>query len=474
MLIFLALFLIIIAVVGIVLKWHWIPQGRRQAAATRERQRLALELSQPYQQKLAADRAHFLALEKLNQEKAHFNHQVTTDIAKLWLEQHYLPAERYIVNASVESILALPSLKRETQPGQPAQPPIITEVPAPYDLLQELAGWRPSPSGIFLARSVQEKMLVSMDRLWHIALTGPTGGGKTNILRGILAQLLYLNAVCYLCDIHYAPLKKGMDWRPIASRLALPPVRDVGDTYALVEQLARGELQNRINREHDGKPIGPPTYIAIEELPAVVDEKPEIMPLLGKLLRQGRQYDLCFIGATQDMLVKTLGTSSGVRECFRTGFYTGGDQTTARIILDLQKGQSINEEGLGDQGHVYLKTALSVAREVRVPFASNEAITALLPPAEPPAAGIVESSSTPGLHPVHRRFGKRLEPALQAKVEPVMHKQALGVTNRGDIIAEVWGIKQSRGEKYQQACEEYAQVMKYIVDLAQFSQEGEP
>src|SRR5436189_4961366 len=85
-----------------------------------------------------------------------------------------------------------------------------------------------------------------------------------------------------------------------------------------------------------------PTYIAIAELPAVVDEKPEIMPLLGKLLRQGRQYDLCFIGATQDMLVKTLGTSSGVRECFRTGFYTGGDQTTARIILDLSKGQSIN------------------------------------------------------------------------------------------------------------------------------------
>ena len=56
------------------------------------------------------------------------------------------------------------------------------------------------------------KHTVPMNKLWHIALTGPTGGGKTNILRLILAQLLRLEAACYLCDIHYAPIKWGLDW----------------------------------------------------------------------------------------------------------------------------------------------------------------------------------------------------------------------------------------------------------------------
>jgi len=107
-------------------------------------------------------------------------------------------------------------------------------------------------------------------------------------------------------------------------------------------------------------------------------EKPEIAPHLAKMLRQGRQYDLCFIGATQDMLVKTLGTSSGIRECFRTGYYTGGDMTTARVILDLQKGQTIDEDGLGVEGRVYLKTAMSLAQEVRVPFASSQSVYELL------------------------------------------------------------------------------------------------
>jgi hypothetical protein len=251
-------------------------------------------------------------------------------------------------------------------------------LPAPYDFLDELSTFRPSSDSIFLGRNSSGIITVAMSRLWHIALAGATGGGKTNILRLILAQLLKLGATCYLCDIHYAPNKRGMDWIPIAERLAAPPVRDIQDIYATVEWLARSELQARIDREYAGEFIGDPLYLAIEELPAVMAEKPEIAPHLSKLLRQGRQYDVCLIGATQDMLVKTLGTSGGVRECFRTGYYTGGDMTTARVLLDLQKGQAIDEDGLGVQGRVYLKTAIAAAMEVRVPLASNDAVYALL------------------------------------------------------------------------------------------------
>ena len=200
---------------------------------------------------------------------------------------HLIPQGVYLINMPVDSCVAFPSFSSAGAQAVMPAAPVITEIPGPYDLLQELAGWRPSASAIFLARGAQGVITAPMDRLWHIALTGPTGGGKTNILRAILPQLLYLGATCYLCDIHYAPVKGDQDWRPIAERLALPPVRNVADIAALVEQLALGELQARIDRQYRGEPIGELTFLAIEELPAVMAERPEIAPLLGKLLRQG-------------------------------------------------------------------------------------------------------------------------------------------------------------------------------------------
>ena len=229
----------------------------------------------------------------------------------------------------------------------------------------------------------------------------------------------------------------------------MPPVRNVADIAALVEQLALGELQARIDRQYRGEPIGESTFLAIEELPAVMAERPEIAPLLGKLLRQGRQYGLCFIGATQDMLVKTLGTSSGVRECFRTGYYTGGDQTTARIILDLQKGQAINEDGLGDRGHVYLKTSMSVAQEVRVPFASNEAITALLP-------AFNQVSISPSIETHVETYSPRLDARSERIRELVKAK-----SSPRQIIEEVWGV--SSGGGYNKAMKELSDIMATLL-----------
>lgn len=254
----------------------------------------------------------------------------------------------------------------------------LPSLPSPYDFVAELQDWKPAPNSIFLARGASGRITVPLDRLWHLALTGPTGGGKSTILRLILTQLLFLNMECILCDINYAPIKRGIDWRPIASRLSRPVVRDIDDMYEVTDQLARGELEARRDREFNGEPVGEPIYLAIEELPAVVGEKPEIMKPIAKLLRESRQYGIYFFGATQDMLVKTLGTSSGVRECFRTGYYTGGDQRSASIILDLQSGQKIDEEGLGVDGLVYLKTVVHPASKVRIPLASNNATYYLL------------------------------------------------------------------------------------------------
>jgi exonuclease VII small subunit len=266
-------------------------------------------------------------------------------------------------------------------------------LPAPYDFMSELGTFKPSPAAIFLGRAATGPLTIPVSILWHIALTGPTGGGKTAILRLLLSQLLAVGSTIYLCDIHYAPVKKGVDWRPIESRLAYPPFRDAKDIAGVVTWLARSELQARIDREYRGEPIGEPIFLAVEELPAIIDEKPEMAPDLAKILRQGRQYDLCFVGATQDMLVKTIGASSGVRECFRTGYYTGGDVTTAKVVLDLQKGQAIEEDGLGVDGLVYVKTARHPASLARIPWPSNESIYALL---GEPGQVASQSDSEPG------------------------------------------------------------------------------
>ena len=151
--------------------------------------------------------------------------------------------------------------------------------------------------------------------------------------------------------------------------------------------------------------------------------------------------------------MKTLGTSSGVRECFRTGYYTGGDQTTARIILDLQKGQAINEDGLGDRGHVYLKTSMSVAQEVRVPFASNEAITALLPAFN---SGFNQVSVTPSVESHVESYSPRLDARSQRIRELVKAK-----SSPRQIIEEVWGV--SSGGGYNKAMKELSDIIATLL-----------
>ena len=253
-------------------------------------------------------------------------------------------------------------------------------LPGAYTFREELQSFRPSVEQIFLGRSAEGPILLPMSKLWHIAFTGPTGGGKSSAMRMILAQLLDCGATCYLCDIHYAPINmdNGLDWRPIEARLAAPPLYKERAILEFVRWLALDELERRKERNRLGQPLGKAIFFAIEELPAMVEEFPEISALLSKILRQGRKYGIYFMGATQDMLVKTLGTSSGVRECFRTGYYTGGDPHTAKAILDLENGQKLDETGLGENGLVYLKTVQHKAIQVRVPWPDNEAIVQLL------------------------------------------------------------------------------------------------
>jgi hypothetical protein len=268
-----------------------------------------------------------------------------------------------------------------TEEKQVEAPPAALTIPGRYDMREIWnSGFRPSTNQIWLAKGATDGIIVPANKLLHSIATGPTGGGKTNIVRMELMQLIYIGCEVTLMDIHYAPIKTDedgnpIDWRPIASRLAQPPIYHMKAIIKWMHWLAYTELEGRITRQRGGQAIGKPIFFTIAELPAVLDEAgDDIADPLAKILRQGRQYGIFFVGDSQDLLTKTLHMTTGPRESFRTGFYTGGDFTTAKALLDLPNGVKISEEGLGQHGLVYLKTAVHPYTQARVGWASNESL----------------------------------------------------------------------------------------------------
>lgn len=262
-------------------------------------------------------------------------------------------------------------------------------MPSTYNFFEELQGYAggaaflPSAQGIFMGRSQNGPILLPLKDMWHIMFTGPTGGGKSKIVRLLLSQLVMVGAHCYYSDKHYVPYDEdeGLDWTPIEERLAAPVMTDVESTYDFLNWLVGmwpegSQLERRILRKRNNQPLGPPIFICIEELPAIIEKRPESAQLIKTLLQEGRKYNICFMGAAQGMLVKTIGLDSGARENVRTGYYTGGDIYSAKIILDLQEGDTVKDDGLG-AGLVYVKTVRNRATKVRIPWPDNEAIQML-------------------------------------------------------------------------------------------------
>lgn len=229
-------------------------------------------------------------------------------------------------------------------------------------------------------------LVVTARDLCHVALAGTTGGGKSNIMRALLAQLLAAGAHVVLADPHYAPIDpdSGEDWRPIASRLARPIAVTYNDIADVLNDID-GELTARLERRRVGDPIGPPLFLAADELPAINANVEGAADVLTRVLREGRKVKILTVCAAQDFLVKSLGTSSGARDCFQSVYYVGGDPTTARALLDV-KGNPDAESGvpLGKGVTLLRSRATPTPSLVRVPLASNESIAGLL---GAPAAG---------------------------------------------------------------------------------------
>lgn len=317
------------------------------------------------------------------------------------------------------------------------QPPIIDALPeptlpGPMDLLQILTTFKPSPERIFLALTAQGPLTCSLEGLSHVALASPTGGGKSSLLRMLLAQVLACGATAWLADPHYTAIdpRSGEDWRMIAARLNKPPytkprvIKDVL-VWLLSEMFRRYELRAQ------GQRWGAPCYLAIDEWPAILSEldkqdTAEVVSATGKLLRQGRKVDVHLITSSQDFLVETIGSGGEIRANLRTAYFAGGGLATARALLDQQI--KLPDTPLG-KGLVLLRSeeAMPTPSLVRVPFASNEALYRLLPTGEIPALPPLplKSVSPLSLASTGPEIGSNLTPSEREKREKQAERERI-------------------------------------------------
>lgn len=365
--------------------------------------------------------------------------------------------------------------------GQAELPAPMLELPAPYTLSSVLGNWQPSKSGILLASSAEQKLLTVPigESLCHTSFTGRTGGGKTTKQRGLLLQLLFLQQIVYLCDRSFQRYRRDRhngatyDYRPIENLLAEPPITQTPRVVELLKYLY-SELEERRNTNRYMIKRHKDIYVVLDELPAFASEDKSIMGYVGKLLRESRQYGIFLCGASQDLLNTTLKNDNGaVRENLLTNFYDGGDPATARMVLDLQKNDKLDEAGLGTQGVSYL-CAKGIAlphTRVRTPLADNEAtftllgdmahmdepnsstveadtiVSTLYPQSYPSSATGYNSgyNEKPPGQPLDITNGDFLSHAQKAKVYHIleMDEQRKG---QNAIIQEVWNVEPNTRE----------------------------
>jgi DNA segregation ATPase FtsK/SpoIIIE-like protein len=321
-----------------------------------------------------------------------------------------------------------------------------------------------------------QPLTVSGKQLMHVALAGATGSGKTNTARLVVAQILAVGGRVVVANPHWTSYdaESGDDWRAIERRLHLAPAVKPADIADLLRWLVHDEMERRLERKRAGELPGEGITLYVDELPAIVDEVPDAAKMLGKILRQGRALRMYLVGASQDFLTKTIGSSSGVREAYRTAFYSGGDLTGARSLLDIRQNE-IEEHRLG-QGVVYLRSsATSPARLVRVPLASNEGIHRLLTDDQPTMERVVGGDtvvsggvSTPADDTPRRTAdGQPMDSAadtarsrLSVQGERVRQAIAEGLS-QSDTIRRVWGCEPSTREG-QKATREYRAILAEI------------
>lgn len=325
--------------------------------------------------------------------------------------------------------------------SQAAPPPLLVAAQQPLALID--AALRRNE--ILLGMEDGQPVTAPVRELCHVGIAGATGGGKSTVLRLLLAQLLAAGASVILADPHYADVdpRSGDDWRTLRANLRLQPAYRYRDIRELLAWLV-GEIDQRLAMRRAGQMWEASIFLAFDEYPLIAQNVPEAADLVGRALREGRKVDVFVLGAFQDALVRSLGGDGAVRENYRTAYYLGGDQHTARVLLDVRG--RVDETRLGHGVALLRSPATTPAREVQVPRLSNEQIRALLPA----STGVeVVSGSAPEVV-----WGSGLEVGPEGEMEVAVREQrvlqllAAGMS-QNEIVRQLWGA--TGGRVYQEA-----------------------
>jgi hypothetical protein len=269
-------------------------------------------------------------------------------------------------------------------------PPTLPVSGGKFVFSSVLNTFTPTLDRIYLASTTDGLAIYcAAEDLCHVALAGNTGGGKTGIMRLLMAQLCKAGAQVLLLNPHYTryDLKHDEDWTPFEPYLVYDPMkcRDYKVIEHYLKYAAEDLLPKRLEKYAHSLPTGKPYFLVLDELPAIVRHIPKTPDYLRELLEEGRKVGIYVITAAQDFLVKTISPKNGggsIRECYRTAYYVGGDPTTAKTLLDMPA-NLIPEDQLG-RGPTMLRCAAvpttKKAKLTRVPYLDNASLYRLLGP----------------------------------------------------------------------------------------------
>ncbi len=192
-------FIFIIVVALVVFIWYWWHQGKRDLARRDARrykdEELALALSPAYQAKIAADRAHQLAIEKMELERQSLAHKQQTEAERhyleimrfehqRWLDLHVVQPDTYRIDLAIENVQAFPSLKRPA-PIKPADEALALPGTLPTYVRYEDVRYQ-VPNGHVLVGVGQAGIDTREEHVgacvWIVGLSG-TGKTSTTVIR---------------------------------------------------------------------------------------------------------------------------------------------------------------------------------------------------------------------------------------------------------------------------------------------------
>ena len=301
-------------------------------------------------------------------------------------------------NPTEEEIAANPEIQRQVAQGTSNLPSQIRErnldddlarpkQRGPFVMSMVLRDFTPTLDKIYLGTLLNGKpIFCNSKELCHVALAGATDAGKSNIMRMLVMQLCSVGAKVLILNPHWTGyvLDKKEDWTPIIPYLHDDPMvcRKYETIDYYLDYLANTIVPTRLDRYAYSKPVGKPIFVVLDELPAIVKwgkkHNRDIPGYLDTILKEGRKVGVYLISAAQDFLVDTIGGTGAVRDCYRTAYSVGGDDTTTNKLL----GKTKADRPLG-KGIVLLRNASNdLCKEAivaLVPYVDNASLDLLGP-----------------------------------------------------------------------------------------------